>query len=1324
MASEEVTFRTVKALLPQADAAYEAILRERSSRLYVAILKHSHSEIPLEPAVDDFMWLKAHGKLALTRIVAAYKAQEKLDDDTPLQLKVDGQAWSAETVVSQLPVREQFLIMSAHIEQPAASQQSTNSNQSQRTPLQPVARQLTVPPVNSQDENVKATTPNLSASPAVATPPTGTMNAQSSTEPAENVSRPSTAQASTTPQLGAMAPEGYLPSPQRAPRVSEPPRRRVKQESTEAGIGSATMPADDQIPMPAAAPKAEEQEQETQYEPRDQGNPFTQNGDDVEIRRGQKLQQLGAETIPERLEAGVAAGLEVLASVQQKLQQLGEHPDAINWNEQIEKVRKDASRTRTVVGVVGNTGAGKSSVINAMLEEERLVPTNCMRACTAVVTELSYNESTNPNMKYRAVIEFIQPEDWEKELHVLFKDMFEESGALSKDISNAESDAGIAYAKVRAVYHKHTREMLANTSVASLMNQKHVKNVLGRVRTIREGDPKQFYKHLQQYVDSKEKGTEKLDKNGNINHNAKREFELWPLIKVVKIYTKADALSTGACIVDLPGVHDSNAARAAVATSYLKECTGLWIVAPINRAVDDKAAKTLLGDTFKRQLKFDGSYSAISFICSKTDDISRMEASDSLNLGDELDDKLVEVETRRKELNAELKDKKGKKSDYEETIDQVEEQLEEWEALSDQMGQGKTVYPPTQKKRKRRSSSTGANKRRRRARVDDSDDESNDGSPEAQDDETPDETQEPLTEQAIEDKLEELKQMKKDARREKNMLTTQIDELKELLEGNADEIDEINAQQNALCIAGRNKYSRGAIQQDFAAGIRELDQETAQDEDPDNFNPEEDIRDYDAVAKSLPVFCVSSRAFQKLQGRMKKDNDVPGFRNIDETEIPQLQAHCKKLTEKGRQATCRRFLNNLQSLLTSMGLWASDDGSGIKLTAAQRDVEKAFLQRELKKLEAALEKTVNNTLEDAVASLNEQLFEKFDGAIKNAVNEALPTSSRWGAHKNDGGLYWSTYKATVRRSGVYTSAAAGHRDFNGDLTEPLYKHLATAWEKTFQRRLPNILQSCTKSATDVVKKFHAAVEQRVREKGHGISRIGMIGGQLQTHSAKFADLVAAAIETLNNGQRDINREFTPVIANAMESSYTFCTDESGPGQYKRMKAHMHDHVSAQRSTMFRTAAESVRKGLMKLCSQVKDVMLDKADEVYVLMQRDYLTLVGVQRSEIRMSREERAARREVDDAIGAADAHFSKVLDADLEELKVEAQQQENEGADAVDDIAENEMDVDDEDDDSEDGDAADKDDAGDDDNEIEEAADAEMGEGDDVAYSPREDDD
>lgn len=105
--------------------------------------------------------------------------------------------------------------------------------------------------------------------------------------------------------------------------------------------------------------------------------------------------------------------------------------------------------TPTIIGVVGNTGAGKSSVINAMLDEERLVPTNCMRACTAVVTEMSWNTSNDVNSKYRAEIEFIQPSDWEKDLRISLKELLDMSGNVTKDLS-PDSEAGIAWAKIRS----------------------------------------------------------------------------------------------------------------------------------------------------------------------------------------------------------------------------------------------------------------------------------------------------------------------------------------------------------------------------------------------------------------------------------------------------------------------------------------------------------------------------------------------------------------------------------------------------------------------------------------------------------------------------------------------------------------------------------------------------------------------------------------------------------------------------------------------------------------------------------------------------------
>jgi len=52
---------------------------------------------------------------------------------------------------------------------------------------------------------------------------------------------------------------------------------------------------------------------------------------------------------------------------------------------------------------------------------------------------------------------------------------------------------------------------------------------------------------------------------------------------------------------------------------YLKSCNAVWVVSSIHRAVNDKTARDLLGEHFRRQLLMDGQYGSVSFICSKTD---------------------------------------------------------------------------------------------------------------------------------------------------------------------------------------------------------------------------------------------------------------------------------------------------------------------------------------------------------------------------------------------------------------------------------------------------------------------------------------------------------------------------------------------------------------------------------------------------------------------------------------------------------------------------------------------------------------------------------
>lgn len=159
-----------------------------------------------------------------------------------------------------------------------------------------------------------------------------------------------------------------------------------------------------------------------------------------------------------------------------------------------------------------------------------------------------------------------------------------------------------------------------------------VKQILGQTKKISEGTSKAFGKEMAKFIDSKDqKRGDKKDKKKekekpkepSVMDKVRKaagqqvaqirgaptasgsksdgdEPAMWPLIKQVTVRCNAKALSTGAILVDLPGVADANAARNNIAKDYMKKANCIWILSAITRAVDDKAAK---GMGFPRELE-------------------------------------------------------------------------------------------------------------------------------------------------------------------------------------------------------------------------------------------------------------------------------------------------------------------------------------------------------------------------------------------------------------------------------------------------------------------------------------------------------------------------------------------------------------------------------------------------------------------------------------------------------------------------------------------------------------------------------------------------
>ncbi|KAI9789949.1 MAG: hypothetical protein M1835_001330 [Candelina submexicana] len=1260
----------------------------KPSTYWVAVLHHTKKPA-LAVREDDFLWVKCHHKITVQTIKAQYHNRDPLVG--PIILKLGNDTVNDTDQMSTLNRFGDNIIV-FHALQPDAAQGPPEFVT--RQPLQPVNTQITtrmespVAPLPKQEYRPEEYKSPHSPAPlsgqlkqtfgTLRSTPGSDSSAFSNGVPGKRMPSTHLPSNGPSPLTTPFHSQGFLgssfnPYPHSKSPISDKPLTGSRTDSPARTPGLADTQRSWAQSRGMTEPLSEGEEKDSieysrEAQEQDDDAETEHHDENSTSRKNSKINEVLSKSSPEVLEAGVQRGVQILEKLKGPLVDKSiQSQDAAQWLQQVGNLQKQAVKTKTIVGVVGNTGAGKSSVINAMLDEERLVPTNCMRACTAVVTEMSYNDSEDPQARYRAEIEFITAADWEKELKIIFEELIDGSGGISRECTNQDSEAGIAYAKIRAVYPGKTQDELANSSVQRLMQENAVRNLLGTSKEFEMGDAMMFYKRLQYFVDSKEKTTG--DKEKNKKNKEKREMEYWPLIRVVKLYIKAPALSTGAVIVDLPGVHDSNAARAAVAESYMKQCTGLWIVAPINRAVDDKAAKSLLGESFKRQLKMDGGYSSVTFICSKTDDISLTEATDSLGLEDEnnhLWEQLDSYDKDLKRLKNELEDLHETKTVYKQTMDDVEEQLDTWEALKEAFEEGKTIYRPSSKlngsnKRKRGSSEDSKQRKKQRrsgsgdSGDDDNDDDFIDDGPlsdmEREMDEPSEIKGDPLTVDQIDIKISELKTTKKEARRERSALDENIANVRQRNKRITEEKKEIEGTLSAKCIKGRNDYSKGAIQTDFAAGIKELDQELAMEDDEENFNPDVDVRDYDEVARSLPVFCVSSRAYQKLQGRLKKEAAVPGFKDVEGTEIPALQAHCRKLTEAGRANSCRRFLNQLSQLLNSMSLWASDDGTGPSLSEDQQAKETQRLSGRLKKLEKGLEKCVASTIKELKGELNDNIYDNYDPGISSAEDDAPETVASWGAKVNRdnrhvGGYYWSTYKAICRRNGVYSNGQGPH-DFNLQLAEPLVKQLAGGWEKCFARRLPNVLTAYTKSSASLLKDFHRDADDRARQNGVGVTGLHVLKQQLQVYESIFKDMGTEMVETINAQQREINREFTPVIAAAMLTAYETCTAEGGPGSYMRMKYAMQTHVDEARTTMFRQSTNEVRARLNAMIRDVEENMANKADEVFLKMRRDYLAVLGgraLPKGEV-MPKWERSMKHQIQQVIEGSEAIFEEVLD-------------------------------------------------------------------------------
>eukprot|EP00536_Pseudo-nitzschia_multiseries_P011811 jgi/Psemu1/289916/fgenesh1_pg.422_\ len=568
------------------------------------------------------------------------------------------------------------------------------------------------------------------------------------------------------------------------------------------------------------------------------------------------------------------------------------------WRKQIrDQLSIGTAGPKTVIGVLGSTGVGKSSLLNALLDEAAVLPTSGSRGCTAAVVELTYNRdllqdpvghagpppSTNPvpdNKKvpvYKGKVEFMKLEDWTTELKFLVDECSTQDKLVYARCpeEQRQPDAAAAWAKIDQVYGRGTmanfsgrstasvfQRLATNTRVVNLLTPKPDSNDPYNAVYVEEGSIDlsnaaktvlceydkmglRTRRNLKRWAKSfRSKINDYVYRKGN-GHEA----QTWPLIRCVSLQGPWNVLSSGGVLVDLPGVRDANAARARVSERYLQHCNQIWVVAPIKRAVDDGTAKELMGEQFKRRLLMDGQYGNIAFICTQTDDCEATEIMcDHEDIAVGVPGRWESMSDLRDTINGfetDLSDLQQEEEDLKFAVDEANERLEE---ITSELDDAKN---PNSKKQS----------------AADDDDEIDDGDEDfvPDGDEAESESEKvPATEQIDEGMIQELEVQLADEKKAVEESTRALSSWRKTNNGKKASLirkcNKLQRRLKAICAKVRNEYSTKCLQEDFIAGLKEIyrDANESSGDDENEIAIPTDV--------SLPVFCISANDYLKVTG--------------------------------------------------------------------------------------------------------------------------------------------------------------------------------------------------------------------------------------------------------------------------------------------------------------------------------------------------------------------------------------------------------------------------------------------------------------------------
>lgn len=255
------------------------------------------------------------------------------------------------------------------------------------------------------------------------------------------------------------------------------------------------------------------------------------------------------------------------------------------------------------IGLFGSTGAGKSSLINAIIQQAMFLPVSGESICTSCIVQVR----SGCCEQYEAKIHLLSDQEWKEELKTVTELLHrtEELGGEEVDAWDRDEAMQEAIWKLQILYgngaeKKNYEELLRAKPKGKIPTS--------RIITLKAEEAGELSVKLDPYIRTKRRDW----------HGESAETQIWPLIKHVEVtLPKSELIPEGVVLVDIPGTGDFNSKRDEMWKKTIDKCSVIWVISDIERVSGGRAHEDLLNESIKACQR--GFCRDIALVVTKTD---------------------------------------------------------------------------------------------------------------------------------------------------------------------------------------------------------------------------------------------------------------------------------------------------------------------------------------------------------------------------------------------------------------------------------------------------------------------------------------------------------------------------------------------------------------------------------------------------------------------------------------------------------------------------------------------------------------------------------